>query len=258
MSVTGKLVGALLGLFLLHNPIGLVIGAVLGHFYDVAVSHRHAATLGRAFIEPLFAFAGALAKSDGRVSEGEITAAEALMSRLRLDGAQKRVAIDQFAIGKRADFEVRLAVADLKAWCGRRRDLAFLLLDLLLDLAYAEGPPVAAKMALLRQLCWALGVSDRELAGLAAMKGHAPGADWSSRGPTGRARPPTAGPDPYAVLGISRDAGERDIKHAYRKLMSQHHPDKLGDVPDELKRRAEDRAREINAAYEKIKAERRF
>ena len=72
---------------------------------------------------------------------------------------------------------------------------------------------------------------------------------------------PTAGPvraDPYAVLGLDRGAGERDIKRAYRKLMSQHHPDKLGDVPEELKHRAEDRAREINAAYERIKTERGF
>ena len=38
--------------------------------------------------------------------------------------------------------------------------------------------------------------------------------------------------------------------------MSQHHPDKLGNVPDELKRRAEVRARDINAAYERIKTER--
>ena len=38
--------------------------------------------------------------------------------------------------------------------------------------------------------------------------------------------------------------------------MSQHHPDKLGDVPDEVKRRSEERAREINAAYEHIRAER--
>ena len=62
--------------------------------------------------------------------------------------------------------------------------------------------------------------------------------------------------DPYAVLAIDRTANESEIKRAYRKLMSQHHPDKLGDVPDELKRRAEERAREINAAYERVKAER--
>ncbi len=71
-------------------------------------------------------------------------------------------------------------------------------------------------------------------------------------------RPAPAGKDPYAVLGIERAAGAGEIKRAYRKLISQHHPDKLGDVPDELKRRAEERAREINAAYGKIQDERGF
>ncbi|HET6546060.1 MAG TPA: co-chaperone DjlA [Rhodanobacteraceae bacterium] len=257
MSMIGKIVGALLGLVLLHGPMGLLIGAVLGHFYDVAATRIRPATLGRAFVEPLFGFAGALAKSDGRVSEHEIAAAEALMSRLRLDAVQRRSAIERFAAGKQADFQVHPAIADLKAWCGGRRALAFLLLDLLLDLVYAEGAPVPAKIALLQQLCRALGVHDRELAALAAMKGYA-----SPAGPSPRARAPrpgvAPGPDPYAVLGVSRSDSGREIKHAYRKLMSQHHPDKLGNVPDELKRRAENRAREINAAYEKIKLERRF
>ena len=60
----------------------------------------------------------------------------------------------------------------------------------------------------------------------------------------------------YEELGLDAECGMDAFKQAYRRLMSQHHPDKLGDVPDELKRRAEERAREINAAWEHIKAER--
>lgn len=261
MSIIGKVVGAILGLILFHSPVGLLIGALLGHFYDNAAARLRPPSMGQGFIEPLFAFAGALSKSDGRVSEPEIAATEALMARLRLDGVQRRTAIERFTFGKQTGFDAGYAIADLKAWCHGRRDLAFIVLDLLLDLVYAEGAPAPAKLALLRKLCWALGVSDHELAALSAMKGHAasagarPGPGWGGAGP----RPPPPRPselDPYAVLGIERTAADRDIKNAYRRLMSQHHPDKLGDVPDELKRRAEERAREINAAYERIKSER--
>ena len=55
------------------------------------------------------------------------------------------------------------------------------------------------------------------------------------------------------MLGLQPDADNRAIKQAYRRMMSRHHPDKLGDVPDELKRRAEEQAREINAAYETLR-----
>lgn len=264
MSIIGKLVGAIVGLILFHNPIGLVIGAVLGHFYDSAVARLRPPSMGRGFIEPLFAFAGALSKSDGRVSEPEIAATEALMTRLRLDGAQRQVAIARFTAGKQDGFDIGVAIAELTSWCNGRRDLAFIVLDLLLDLVHAEGALAQPKLALVRKLCAALGVGEHELAALSAMRGYASAARGSAGAGYGNAdygtRPPPSRPsevDPYAVLGIERGAPERDIKRAYRKLMSQHHPDKLGsDVPDELKRRAEERAREINAAYERIKSER--
>ncbi len=93
------------------------------------------------------------------------------------------------------------------------------------------------------------------------MKGYGPAGPGAQRGPGGAgARPPLSPQraDPYPCSASNAAANDRDIKRAYRKLISQHHPDKLGDVPDELKRRAEERAREINAAYERVKAERGF
>lgn len=259
MSFVGKLVGAIVGWILFRNPLGLLVGALAGHFfYDMHAARRRRGARGGDFIGPLFAFAGALSKSDGRVSEQEIAATESLIARLGLDAALRKRAIERFGAGKTGAFPVDRAIAELRAWCRGRRDRAFVLLDLLLELIHAEGPLEANKLALLRRLMAALGVSEMELAALSAMRGYGAQARRPGPGPhSTRAPRAPAGPDPYAVLGVARGASDREIKHAYRRLMSQHHPDKLGDVPDEIKHRAEARAREINAAYDRIQAERR-
>ncbi|MEA2177172.1 MAG: curved DNA-binding protein, partial [Solirubrobacteraceae bacterium] len=50
--------------------------------------------------------------------------------------------------------------------------------------------------------------------------------------------------DPYEVLGVSRDAGEEDIRSAYRRLARENHPDVNKD-PD-----AGQRFSEVAEAYE--------
>ena len=58
--------------------------------------------------------------------------------------------------------------------------------------------------------------------------------------------------DPYAVLGLSDDASDGEVDRAYRRLIAQYHPDRLTGAADELRLQAEDKAREINAAYASI------
>ncbi|WP_417471496.1 J domain-containing protein [Luteimonas mephitis] len=73
--------------------------------------------------------------------------------------------------------------------------------------------------------------------------GHAFDADWF-RGPR---------ENPWRVLGLTDEASDAEVDLAYRRLITQYHPDKLSGVADELRRQAETRAREINAAYDRIK-----
>jgi DnaJ-class molecular chaperone len=73
--------------------------------------------------------------------------------------------------------------------------------------------------------------------------GHAFDADWF------RSKRDT----PYRVLGVSEDASDAEIDQAYRRLISQYHPDKLVGVAEELRRKAEEKARDINAAYDRIR-----
>ena len=54
--------------------------------------------------------------------------------------------------------------------------------------------------------------------------------------------------DPFQVLGVSRDASDEEIKKAYRALTKKYHPDRNQGDPT-----AEQKMKEINAAYDQIK-----
>ena len=77
---------------------------------------------------------------------------------------------------------------------------------------------------------------------LGLLIGHAFDADWfkSSRD------------NPYRVFGLTEDASMAEIDQAYRRLISQYHPDRLAGAAPELQRQAEATARDINAAYDRI------
>jgi DnaJ-domain-containing protein 1 len=63
--------------------------------------------------------------------------------------------------------------------------------------------------------------------------------------------------DPYAELGLTREASDAEVEQAWRRLISQYHPDKLSGAAPELRAQAEQRARAINAAYDRIRTLRR-
>jgi len=63
----------------------------------------------------------------------------------------------------------------------------------------------------------------------------------------------TASDQNYAVLGLEPDATQDDIKKAYRKLSMKYHPDKVRHLGEEFRTVAEEKMKEINAAYEFFK-----
>ena len=58
--------------------------------------------------------------------------------------------------------------------------------------------------------------------------------------------------NPYRILGIDRSASPEDIKHAYRHLAGQYHPDKVMHLGEEFKALAEKRFKDIQKAYEEL------
>lgn len=60
--------------------------------------------------------------------------------------------------------------------------------------------------------------------------------------------------DPYSVLGVNRDASEEEIKKAYKALSRKYHPD--ANINNPNKDQAEEKFKEIQAAYQQIMRER--
>ena len=62
----------------------------------------------------------------------------------------------------------------------------------------------------------------------------------------------------YELLGVDSGISDAEVKKAYRRLMNQHHPDKLvaKGLPEEMMTIATQKTQDIKAAYELVKAER--
>ena len=81
-------------------------------------------------------------------------------------------------------------------------------------------------------------------------------------GPAAASPPPSPPPatvaasDPYLVLGTTASASDDDVELAYRRRMSEYHPDRVANAAVEIRELADQRAREINGAYEQIKRQR--
>lgn len=56
----------------------------------------------------------------------------------------------------------------------------------------------------------------------------------------------------YKVLGISADATDDELKKAYRRLALQNHPDRVASLGEDVRKAAEKKLQEINAAKETI------
>ena len=60
--------------------------------------------------------------------------------------------------------------------------------------------------------------------------------------------------DPYQILNVSPDASDEEVKKAYRELARKYHPDNYHDNP--LADLAQEKMKEINAAYDAIQRQR--
>lgn len=269
MGWFGKLVGGAFGLFL-GGPVGAALGAAFGHQVDreaksESIFGRDKSTgdgqqrIQVAFFNATFSIMGHIAKADGRVSEAEIDAARNVMNRLDLTPHWRRRAAELFNQGKQSHFPFDAALEEFRAECHRRPSLIRMFIEVQLEAAYADGALQLQEQRLLLRICERLNFPSFEFHAMKArLDAEHRFADRFARQERPRSHvAPERGPslsDAYALLGVKPTATDTEIKRAYRRLMSQHHPDKLlaSGLSDDKVKLANEKAQKISRAYELI------
>jgi DnaJ like chaperone protein len=264
MSWWGKLVGGAFG-FMLGGPLGAILGAALGHNFDKgltglpddeAMDPGQQQRVQMAFFTATFSVMGAVAKADGHVSPEEIRMAEIIMREMGLDDEMVKTAKRLFGEGKQADFPLDDVLDQFKYECHRRHTLMQMFIEIQLQAAYADGKLDPSEASLLKYICQRLGFPEfvyRQLEQrIRAERHHQRAGGVSASGGSMTLK------DAYAILSVSSSTSDGDIKKSYRRLMSQHHPDKLvaKGLPEEMMKVASQKTHEIKLAYEKIKQHR--
>ncbi|MDX5628982.1 MULTISPECIES: co-chaperone DjlA [unclassified Brenneria] len=287
MRYWGKLLGLVLGIMSSGGIWGIVLGLLMGHMVDRARASRRRdffsaqSTRQSLFFLTTFQAMGHLTKAKGRVTEADIRIATQMMDRLELFGAARTAAQQAFREGKSSHFPLRLKLRKLRDACLGRFDLIKMFLDIQIQVAFVDGALHPNERRMLYVIADELGVSReqfefflRNMEGAASQSESGAGQDGKSyqrRGQSsggysygGHRQPsPPRGPtleSACRTLGVHRNDDAATIKRAYRKLMSEHHPDKLvaKGVSPRMMEMAKRKAQDIQAAYELLKSANQF
>ncbi len=253
-----RIFGVLAG-FYLFGFLGALLGYFLGSVVDrfrafgsVGMNPFSAPRRQSIFLETVFISMGKLAKVDGRITEHEITHVEQFMMKLGMSAEHRLKAIALFKRGAAPKFDLDPKLNEFIAICGYSSSLKQMLLVYLIIMGLSDGQLNTAEVNLLRHIGKSLGYDRATFDQLLDMVLN------QTHFADGQTMSADAVQDAYKALGVTQDSSDKEIKSAYRKLMSQYHPDKLmgQGVPEEMISVATEQAKEVQIAYDLIKKHR--
>ncbi len=256
MSWWGKALGGAFG-FMIGGPLGALMGIAFGHNFDRGMTgigsgdwQGEQERVQAAFFTATFSVMGYIAKADGQVTSDEIKLAEAVMDKLGLNAQMRDSAKKLFNEGKSDDFPIDEVMIQFRQESQRRTTLIQMFLEIQLQAAYADGVMHPAEKIALADICGHLGVPLSQLDRLEEMLRAGFG-----RGGYDATVAKTSLKDAYLLLGVDESVDDAALKKAYRRLMSQHHPDKLvaKGLPEEMIRDATEKTQQIKAAHDLIR-----
>jgi len=249
-----KLVCALVGYYLLG-----IFGAFIGYFLGGIVDRSRAYGIGginpfssghrqKVFLETVFILKGKLAKADGHISKHEIAHVEQFIQKLGMPAEYRQNAIALFNQGADPSFDFEPSLREFMSVCGHTHSLKQMLLVYLIVMALSDGRIDSSEERLLIDISRYLGYDEtafRQLLDMVLNQSHFAGGQTTSV---------AALEDAYKAIGVNKESSDQEVKYAYRKLMSQYHPDKLigQGLPKDMIAVATEQAQEVQVAYDLI------